>query len=45
MANRRSTACGDQAIWIIGRAELIANKTAVGRPQDLLDLTMLARHG
>jgi hypothetical protein len=43
--NRLSTVYGDQNIWIIGRAELIRNKTAVARPQDLLDLAMLAKHG
>lgn len=43
--NRQSTAFGDQSIWIIGRAELIQNKTAVARPQDLLDLAVLEKHG
>ena len=43
--NRLSTAFGDQSIWIIGRAELIQNKAAVARPQDLLDLAMLEKHG
>ena len=28
---------------VIGRRELIANKTAAGRPKDLLDLALLAR--
>jgi hypothetical protein len=42
--NRTSTAYGDQTIWLIGRADLVANKTAAGRPQDRLDLETLARH-
>jgi hypothetical protein len=42
--NRQSTTFGDQSIWIIGRAELIRNKTAVARPQDLLDLDVLRKH-
>ena len=43
--NRLSTAFGDQSIWIIGRAELIRNKAALARPQDLLDLAMIEKHG
>ena len=43
--NRLSTACGDQSIWIIGRAELIQNKAAVARPQNLLDLALREKHG
>jgi hypothetical protein len=42
--NRQSTVFGDQSIWILGRAELIQNKTAAGRPQDLLDLALLEKH-
>jgi len=42
--NRQPAMFGDESIWIIGRAELIQNKTAVGRPQDLLDLAMLEKH-
>ena len=34
---------GDQAIAVIGRAHLIANKRASGRPQDLLDAELLER--
>lgn len=30
-------------VWFLGRAELIRNKRAVGRPQDLADLDILAR--
>lgn len=43
--NRLVTSFGDQSIWIIGREDLIKNKTAVARPQDLLDLAMLEKHG
>ncbi|MFA5909603.1 MAG: hypothetical protein WC815_12555 [Vicinamibacterales bacterium] len=43
--NRLSTVFGDQSIWIIGRADLVQNKAAVARPQDLLDLAMLEKHG
>jgi hypothetical protein len=32
---------GDQPVWVIGRAELIQNKVATGRPQDLVDVTSL----
>ncbi len=42
--NRQSTTFGDQSIWIIGRAELMQNKAAVARPQDLLDLDLLRKH-
>src|SRR5262249_38282777 len=40
---RVGTTYGDQAITVIGRAELIRNKRASGRPQDLLDLSVLER--
>ena len=43
--NRLSTVFGDQSIWIIGRTELMQNKAAVARSQDLLDLAMLEKHG
>jgi len=42
--NRVETRFGDQPIHVIGRADLLANKRAAGRPQDLLDLSILARH-
>jgi hypothetical protein len=42
--NRLITSFGDQQICIIGRAELITNKTAAARPQDLLDLALLEKH-
>jgi hypothetical protein len=42
--NRVETDYGDQRIWVIGREDLITNKRASGRPQDLLDLTLLERH-
>jgi hypothetical protein len=32
---------GDVPITVIGRADLIRNKRAVGRPQDLVDATLL----
>ena len=43
-ANRRQTTFGDQAIWLISRGDLVENKRATGRPQDLLDLALLAKH-
>ena len=43
-SNRVSTTFGDQSIWIIGCAELIRNKAATARPQDLLDLATLEKH-
>ena len=42
--NRVETRFGDQSIWVIGRADLLRNKTAAARPQDLLDLALLAKH-
>ncbi len=42
--NRVETEYGDQRIWVIGRADLITNKRASGRPQDALDVTLLERH-
>jgi hypothetical protein len=42
--NRTASVFGDQPIWIIGRRDLVANKQAAGRPQDLLDLEILSRH-
>lgn len=42
--NRVETEYGDQHIWVIGRADLIANKRASGRPQDGLDIAILERH-
>lgn len=29
---------GDQPVWLLGREQLLMNKRAVGRPQDLLDV-------
>jgi len=43
-AGRVETQYGDQTIQVIGRAELVANKRASGRPQDLLDVELLLRH-
>jgi len=42
--NRTASAFGDQTVWLIGRRDLVANKRASGRPQDLLDLELLSRH-
>lgn len=42
--NRVPGRFGDHAVWLIGRAELVKNKRAAGRPQDLLDLSLLERH-
>jgi hypothetical protein len=36
---------GEHPIWVIGRADLIANKRAAGRAQDRLDVELLERHG
>jgi hypothetical protein len=38
---RAETTHGDQAVHVIGLAELIINKQACGRPQDLIDLKLL----
>lgn len=40
-AAREQTTYGDQTVPVIGRAQLIQNKRASGRPQDLLDLKAL----
>jgi len=40
---RASMTYGDQPVAVIGRDALIANKRAVGRPQDLADLERLER--
>ncbi len=42
--NRVETEYGGERIWVVGRADLIANKRASGRPQDLLDVAVLERH-
>jgi hypothetical protein len=41
--NRARTTYGDQAVPVIGRAQLVQNKRASGRPQDLLDLELLRK--
>jgi hypothetical protein len=38
---RLTTTYGDQRVPVIGRAHLIANKRATGRPQDALDADLL----
>jgi hypothetical protein len=40
---RIETTFGDQRLFVIGRAHLIQNKRASGRPQDLLDAETLER--
>jgi hypothetical protein len=40
-AAQEQTIYGDQTVPVIGRAQLIQNKRASGRPQDLLDLKAL----
>ena len=42
--NRTETSFGDPSICVIGRSDLVLNKRAAGRPQDLLDLASLGRH-
>ena len=42
--NRTASVFGDLSIWLIGRLDLVANKQAAARPQDLLDLELLSRH-
>jgi hypothetical protein len=39
--DRAETRYGDQVVPVIGRPQLIKNKRASGRPQDLLDLEVL----
>jgi hypothetical protein len=40
-AERTETTYGDQAVPVIGRRQLVQNKRASGRQQDLLDLKVL----
>ncbi len=40
---REMTRYGDQELPVIGRAHLIRNKRATGRPQDLIDVEILER--
>jgi hypothetical protein len=42
-ASREESRYGEQRIWILSRADLIANKRAVGRPSDLEDVRELER--
>lgn len=42
--NRVKSRFGENDVWLIGRVELVKNKRAAGRPQDLLDLSLLDRH-
>ena len=43
-SGRLQATFGDQIIAVIGRAELIQNKRAAGRDQDLVDVRWLERH-
>jgi hypothetical protein len=43
--NRVASTYGDEPVYFIGRDELIRNKTAAGRPQDLADVAFLAGDG
>lgn len=40
-SNRLPIRIGDLDVGVIGREDFIANKTAAGRPKDLLDLALL----
>jgi len=39
---RRTVAFGGHRVGVLGRAELLRNKRAPGRPQDLVDVQLLA---
>ena len=39
--NRLPIKIGDLEVSVIGREDFVANKTAAGRPKDLIDLTLL----
>ena len=40
-SNRVEIRIGDLGVGVLGREDFIANKTASGRPKDLMDLTLL----
>ena len=42
---RENTSYGGEPVPVLGRAHLIANKRASGRPQDLVDLEELGKSG
>jgi len=42
-AHRTSSRVGDMTVPVLGKADLIRNKRAVGRPRDLLDASELER--
>jgi hypothetical protein len=42
--HRVTSRFGEPDVCLIGRDELVRNKRAAGRPQDLLDLSLLERH-
>ena len=41
--DRIESTYGDQRLWVLGRTQLLQNKRAVGRPQDLLDIEKIER--
>jgi hypothetical protein len=43
-ADRVRATFADQAVFVLSREKLIANKTAAGRPQDLADVAWLEQH-
>jgi hypothetical protein len=42
-SNRVEGRYGEQRMWLLSRADLIKNKKAVGRPQDLEDVRLLEK--
>lgn len=44
-AHRVSASLDGAAVWMIGREDLIRNKRAIGRPQDIADADALERLG
>jgi len=43
-AGRTTFTLADLRVPVVGRAELVRNKRATGRPKDLLDLELLEKH-
>lgn len=41
--SKSETTYGNQAVFVLGRSELLRNKRAVGRPQDLIDAEALEK--
>lgn len=44
-AGRVAVAIGGRAVCFLGRAALLKNKRASGRPKDLVDADLLEGHG